>query len=84
MNPANGDAIFTVPNGKTFVGDIYIQCSTGTLGVSAATGGTQATGTGAFVDTVPVSIAGTVGGNAVTVIVAGGGIGRILVAGYIK
>jgi len=80
QNPANGDAIYTVPANKTFSGRIVVVGSgtNGTAGVSAATGGTQAavsapagSNVAGARDIVDLSIAGGGSGNAITAVVSG-------------
>lgn len=99
QNPANADAIYTVPANKTFTGRILVLLSpqgsgsSASLGASAATGGVQAQATVAVpsggsapstVDAVDVSIAGGGGGNAITATVSGGATGSVLLVGYVK
>lgn len=86
VNPTNADAIYTVPAGKTFTGYAYIRgaAAGGTLSLSAATGGVVATVVGVGPDLVPVTIAGGGGGNAVTAVVSGGGLGSVALIGNVK
>lgn len=85
QNPANAAAIYTVPSGKTFTGTVILNgtVAAGTIGVSAATGGVQAQMTGVGSDVVDVQIAGGAG-NALTAVVAAGGLGSIIIDGWVK
>lgn len=92
QNAANADAIYTVPVNKTFTGTVVINGRTdaanGSLGVSAATGGTQAscasTASGAVIESASdVTIAGGGSGNALTALVSNAH-GSIIVDGYVK
>jgi hypothetical protein len=93
QNPGNGDAIYTVPANKTFTGTVIVIGtipSGASLGVSAASGGSQASitsagGTSRPESAVPVLIAGGGGGNALTATVSGSPTGvSVIIDGYVK
>lgn len=93
QNPANSDPIYTVPANKTFTGTIVFigkVPSGASIGVNAATGGSQATfaPTGATGDAnvvTPVTIAGGGSGNSLTAAITGSPWGvSLIVDGYVK
>lgn len=82
--------LYTVPANKTFSGLVYIQGSgSGTVTVSAATGGTLAAeSVGAVPNTpaaVPVAVTGGGGGNAISLATSGNvSIVSVLLVGHVK
>jgi hypothetical protein len=94
QNPSNGDAIYTVPANKTFTGIVVLigaVPSGASLGLSAASGGTQAvvSATGSTVRPdgliTPVTIAGGGSGNALTAVVTGAPWGTsVILDGYLR
>lgn len=89
QNPANSDAIYTVPSGKTFTGRILVAAhgTGGALGVSAATGGSLVKNTPVSGPN-PVSVSDIViaggAGNAVTATVTGNVAGSVALVGHVK